>query len=295
MLNNLQIPNYRLAHNGEVVPFAIRTMEEIEGAAEVHADTPHRHNYYTVIWVHEAYGVHHIDFQDYKVEPDTIFFIHPEQVHQLEIESHPKGVVILFTCDFLMSHGIREDFISNLNLFLTCDENPPISVPQKSKPVLQQITDSIMREFNSEHTLRFEAISAQLKLLLIECNRMSDITRNALRPDFHNHALVKKFKQLVEQNFRTHHKVSYYSSQLYITAKHLNEVIKTSIGRTAKEYILDRILLEAKRVAHFTDSSSKEIAYQLGYHDPAHFSKIFKKCEGLTFSEYKAIIRQKYN
>jgi AraC-like DNA-binding protein len=291
MLNDFQIPNYHLTQNGEIVQFSIRTMEEIDEAADGQSNVPHRHNYYTIIWVHEAYGVHHIDFRDYNVEPDTIFFIHPQQVHQLEIERNPKGVVILFTCDFLMSHGIREDFISNLNLFLTCDENPPIPVPRESKPVLQHITDNIFNEFKSDNVFRFEAISAQLNLFLIECNRISNLTRVATQPDFHNHTLIKEFKKLVEQNFRSQHKVSYYSEQLHITAKHLNEVIKASIGRTAKEYILDRILLEAKRTAHFTDLSSKQIAFQLGFNDPAHFSKLFKKCQGISFTEYKAQIR----
>ena len=63
--------------------------------------------------------------------------------------------------------------------------------------------------------------------------------------------------------------------------------MKSTIGKTAKEFIIQRIMLEAKRLGLHTNMSTKEIAYSLGYDDPSHFSKLFKKTESLAFSEFR--------
>ena len=59
--------------------------------------------------------------------------------------------------------------------------------------------------------------------------------------------------------------------------------------------ILNRIMLEAKRFATYSETSVKEVAYNLGFEDPAHFSKLFKNQEGLGFTEFRASIRKKYS
>ena len=63
------------------------------------------------------------------------------------------------------------------------------------------------------------------------------------------------------------------------------------MGLTAKEYVQNRIILEAKREAYFTDRTGKEVAYYLGFEDPAHFSKFFKNCTGISFSEFRSSVR----
>ncbi len=79
-----------------------------------------------------------------------------------------------------------------------------------------------------------------------------------------------------------------------MTANHLNEVVKKITGQTAKEVIQDRLLLEAKRYATYSDCTLSEIAFHLGYEDAAHFSRMFKKCSGMNFVQFRAAIRKKY-
>ena len=73
-----------LIYNGEPLPFAIKTMEEIDRQLGGIADNPHRHNYYTVIWSFTATGRHVIDFREYPILPHHVFFVSPEQVHRSE-------------------------------------------------------------------------------------------------------------------------------------------------------------------------------------------------------------------
>ena len=71
-----------------------------------------------------------------------------------------------------------------------------------------------------------------------------------------------------------------------ITPKHLNRITQNIIGKTTSEVILDRILLEAKRVILHTGKSFSEIAIGLGYEDYAYFSRLFKQKTGLTPSQF---------
>ncbi len=64
-----------LKHDGQIVPFAIRTMEDIDARQGGIADLPHRHNYYSVIWPYTATGKHIIDFREYAIETHQIFFV----------------------------------------------------------------------------------------------------------------------------------------------------------------------------------------------------------------------------
>ena len=289
------IEKYPLKHKEEIVSFAIRTMEEIYESGSGATGRPHRHDYYTVLWVRKARGVHHIDFRDYDLLPHSLFFVTPGQVHQLEFKEKPKGVVILFTEDFLQQAGISAQFITNLHLFLDCDENPPLKVDKHTVGLFEALCYEMFKELEKSDPFSYDIIGANLKLFLIYSQRISDRkpaqTDNLASPSFH---LVRRFKELVEQQYRQWHKVSEYSESLSITANHLNEVIRENLGTSAKEYVQNRIILEAKRMAYFDDSSAKSIGYELGFDDPAHFGKFFKNCVGESFTSFRSHIRDFY-
>ncbi len=288
------ISSYPLKHKEEIVPFAIRTLEEVYDEAKGQTSNPHRHNFYTVLWVKQGRGVHHVDFKDHPINDNTVYFLQPGQVHQFAPSEKPRGVAILFTDDFLSLYSISRDFFTSLYLFENCDENTPIPLNPGDRHGFEELSYTMFKELESADSYSYEVIGANLKLLLILCHRARTQGNNASSQSMEN-SLVKDFKLAVEDKFRHHHKVSFYSDALYITANHLNQVIKSAMGMTAKEYIQNRIMLEAKREAYFTRLSSKNIAYELGFEDPAHFSKFFKNCAGESFSSFRNKIHKKYN
>jgi AraC-like DNA-binding protein len=81
--------------------------------------------------------------------------------------------------------------------------------------------------------------------------------------------------------------VADYAAGFAVTPNYLNEIIKKSSGIPASEHIKQRVVLEAKRLAAYSDASMKEIAYSLGFDDVAHFSKYFKNVTGINFSDFK--------
>ncbi len=74
---------------------------------------------------------------------------------------------------------------------------------------------------------------------------------------------------------------------MHISAKYLNQVVKSLIGQTAKAVIQEKIILNAKRELRFTEKTIKEIAYELGFEEPLHFSSFFKNCTGVSPSAFR--------
>ncbi len=280
-----------LIYNGTPMPFVIKTIEAIEAETGGFADDPHRHNYYTVIWSVNATGKHIIDFKEYDILPDHIFFVSPEQVHQVITNKASFGFAILFTPEFLQRNSIREDFIANLKLFKKSDETPPLPVNDVMKVKLKKFADQMLDAFNSDDDMRFDIIGAYLKLFLIECNGHCSLTPGTNTQNIEvGKTLVKSFKDIVEKHFYEWHQVQNYADTLNVSPNYLNEVIKANINISAKDYIQNRLVLEAKRMVVFTEKSSKEIGYDLGFDDPSHFSKFFKTNNGLSLQDFKRSI-----
>ncbi|MFN8206918.1 MAG: AraC family transcriptional regulator [Bacteroidales bacterium] len=278
-----------LMHEGRPASFVIKTMEDVDRQQGGITDSPHRHNYYTVIHSYTATGKHIIDFKEYALEPDQVYFVSPQQVHQVLANPSPTGIVILFTPEFLEKNSIQEDFISNIRLFRSCTDSPPLPVEEPMKTRLINFSAEMLDAFHSDNRMRIETIGAYLKLFLIECN-----THCSLKPSGNTQkievekSMVKNFKELVDSHFHEWHQVKDYASALNVTPGYLNDVIREGLQLSAKEYIQSRLILEAKRISLYTKKSGKEIGYDLGFEDPSHFSKFFKLQTGQSLAEFKA-------
>jgi AraC-like DNA-binding protein len=286
-----KIYSYDLVYNGAPMPFVIKTMEKIDEEAGGIADNPHRHNYYTIIWSITATGKHVIDFNEYNIEFYSIFFVSPDQVHQIITDPKPTGYVILFTPEFLEKNSIRNDFIANLKLFKKSDETPPLQPSSHMIKTLKPFAEQMLDAFHNKGDMYMESIGAYLKLFLIECNGHCSLFQGTNTQTIEvGKTIVKNFKTIVEQNYNRSHQVKFYADSLNVTPNYLNEVIKSSINVSAKDFIQNRLILEAKRMILFTDKSGKEIGFDLGFDDPSHFSKFFKSNAGQSLQEFKEVI-----
>ncbi|MEL6142265.1 MAG: helix-turn-helix transcriptional regulator [Bacteroidota bacterium] len=276
-------------YNTTEQPISIRLqrMEHIYQLAEGQVDDPHRHDYYTVIWVRSGEGQHLIDFNSYPLTPNSVFFVSPGQIHQMTTLSEPVGWVITFSRAFLQHQHLSEDFIERIKLFNAFEESPPLTLPPHLAKKLQAIFLMMEADYQSPGELQIGLMSAYLKIFLIHCVNICDKGDQDLRDDQGGSALLKRFKSLLKEHFRQQHKVAAYAEQLAITPKYLNQVVKLFLGQTAKEVIQEKITLNAKRELKYTDQSIKEIAYDLGFEDPLYFSQFFKKCTGVSPSKFR--------
>ncbi len=283
-----KIYNLDLIYGGTPVAFAIKPMEEMVDEDGGIMDEPHRHNFYSVIWSFTATGNHIIDFKDYPIQPQHIFFVSPSQVHQVLTDPDPTGMNILFTPEFLQRNSIREDFITNLRLFRDSDETPPLAITEPMEGRLREYAHNMKSAFDSDNEMKFETIGAWLKLFLIECNGHCTLNPAGNSQDIEvGRSLVKRFRQTVESHFHEWHQVKNYAMALNVSPNYLNEVIKSNLNIPAKDFIQHRLILEAKRMSLFTTKSGKEIGFDLGFEDPSHFSKFFKSASGQSLVQFR--------
>jgi len=261
----------------EGASFEIARMEDIYTRRNGKVDEPHRHNFYTVLIIDSARGIHNIDFNTYELADRQIFFVAPGQVHQVIETEKSLGFVMTFSNQFLLENSIPISFIDSLNLFQNYGQSPPLMPEDDPFEVIKGFTKEIYRLFQSDSGMKALSIGSFLKLLLIECNNICSINPIESDIDTTGDNLIRSFKKAVDLNYKNEHSTSYYANGLYITPDHLNRTIKAKMGTTAKDYIQARIITEAKRLLYFTDLSTKEIGYELGFNEPANFSAFFKK------------------
>ena len=288
------IPTQELFHQNEKVFFACRTMEANHERTGGKPDVPHRHDFYTIIFVKEAVGKHFIDYVEFPLTGGMVFLLSPGQVHQIVSQGIPHGDIIMFSDEFLSLNFVSPEFISNLGLFSCGTSIPPLTINSEGMERLSLFSGEIKKAFESDQAFRFDVIASYLKLFLIECNRFAISSSND-NPQLmeSGRSLIRLFKELLEKNFARWHTVKAYANQLNITPDYLNNVLKTNIGKNAKELIVNRIVLEAKRLGLHTSYTSKEIAFMLGFDDPLHFSKFFKKESGQSFSDFRSSLHIK--
>lgn len=130
------------------------------------------------------------------------------------------------------------------------------------------------RDFARAHVLR-----AQVSLLAGLIARGIAEAGTEARADS---SLQRRFEQLVEAHYAEHLPVAEYASRLAVTPTHLSRVMRNATGRPASAVVGERIIREARRLLAFSNLSVSEIAYRLGYGDPAHFSRVFSRATGLS-------------
>jgi AraC family transcriptional activator of pobA len=294
------IPRLELRRQGtdEVIDFALKRMEDIEAQIKNQPETPHRHAYYTVVLMEKGSGFHSVDFKGFQIDAPVLVFISPEQVHHFQFTSPPEGWVILFSPKFLHDHGITPSFLEGLGIFFACDLVPPIPLSQEIKNELVHFLAEIQQHWMAPpHSFQMDFVAAWLRIFLLHSRKALPTTQYPQDPSqLHGPSkMVTQFKHFIELHFRELHKVSDYASLLHITPNYLNDVVKAELQTSAKSLIMNRIILEAERLAVWSDLSAKEVGYTLGFEDPAHFNRMFKGHKGVSFQKQRALIREKYH
>src|SRR6478672_8533942 len=227
---------------------------------------PHRHDYHELVWTRRGTGQHLIDGEVSLVEPDTITLIGRGQVHVFERASGLFGAVVRFGDELL--HG---------------DANPAwlvgsravqrVSVPAGEVGRLDAVIGLLAAEARRPADSRSVDLQRHfLSALLLWMERWYEATRTEQRdaddPDLQ---LYRRFSELLERDYARHHDAPHYADALAVPQAALSRALSGVTGRTTKELITDRRMLEAARLLRFSDLSVGEVAFHAGYGRPALF------------------------
>lgn len=267
------------------LPFAIRTIQWMKEKRENEDSVNHRNNHYVMIWVTKGYGACWTDLHKTVIENNHLLFIKPGQFHGLQLTEGLEGYIISFTEAFLgMADHDLQSIYQHLYQMLAKTHETVISDENLSD--MRDITEIMLKEFNNHNLYRAEILRRYFKIFLIYLSRQFEAPVDAQRQP-RNTELLQNFMSLLEKNFKTKKMVADYADQLAVTPNYLNEVIKKTTGFSAGHHIRQRVALEAKRQAAYSNICMKKIAYDLGFCDMAHFSKFFKNTTGMNFSDFK--------
>ena len=256
-----------------------------------HPFQPHIHSFYQIIWFKNGLGKHYVDFHDYPVTANTLFFISPGQIHWFEQNKNFEGFIIHFSENFLSDEGQSDNVFLKYNIFNAFDANPSFHVCETCALILSALLRNLQDELNHQQDFaHVEYLNYLVKLFLIQVQRMGKREDSLhLQPTNHVHRTFVKFRQMIENHYRLMHTTKEYANYMNITTKTLYNNVMEVAHVTPLQMIDDRIILEAKRKLCHTSMKVKEISYYLGFDDPSYFVKFFKKKVGCIPLEFRNI------
>ncbi|MBC8151422.1 MAG: helix-turn-helix domain-containing protein [Bacteroidetes bacterium] len=259
---------------------------------EPDVDDFHKHTFYEIIWIEEGESRQVIDYKEYEITPNCLFFISPGQLHYFEEWKPIVGGSILFTADFFLLNQTNTDKLFELSFLDNFYAHACIQPGKKNYDDIKTTIDLITTEHSREDSSPLICQSL-LHILVLQVQRSVDSQiGQAISKKYI--VLYKRFKNLLDVHFLENSSASDYASKLHITQHHLNQVIKQVTGKTTTEVIRARSILEAKRLLTFTDQPIAEIASRLNFFDSSYFAKLFKADTGLSPNDFKTTISEKY-
>jgi len=249
-----------------------------------------RVHFFLVIFITKGSGKKHfIDFKEYEFKAGEMLFIAPNQIQQFSPDiADCEGYLMVFTEHFFAKNPIDLDFLYNCAIFDITMTNSVLTLSEELFDALKVGMEVIMAEFKTEKDWATEEVlKRHLSLLLFMAERVKrrsqpQITENVYLNDFY------KLKKLLDINLKQHHDVEFYADLLNISTKKLNRITQSILKKSAKEFIDNRIILEAKRLILHSKLSVKEVCYELNFDEPTNFIKFFKKHTGVTPVNFKA-------
>ncbi len=250
----------------------------IENTNDETFDGLHRHDFFELIWftksdINESVE---IDFTPHHFHDNEICVLTPGQVFRMA-KSKQQGFVMAFAKDLF------HELTDNRSFFT--DVGRPISLGQDSLNAIQSLLPLIINEFNGQK--RMVLLKSYLQAFLFHVLTTADALPEA------GDSRLNELFQLIDTHYLRQRETAFYAGHLNISAKYLNSILKRERGVTIKELVSQRLVLEAKREIYSGRLTFKEIAFKLGFHDPAYFSRFFKVQTGMSAEHFKVSVQHR--
>ncbi len=265
---------------------------------DIHSKTPFkspvfRADYFSFVFIKEGSGNYTIDDKTFSFASQTIYFTNPGHIKSFEIENSKDAYIITLTESFLREN-VHPDIFGEFP-FLLAETVPPKKMLQNDFSEFEILYKQIFNEFKIKSEYKNKILGNLFVVLLLKIKEKFWLSYNPIEEGDRNSQIVKSFKVLLEREFKKATstgmnitiQVQDYANELNLHPNYLNSVIKSKTGRTVNDWISKRTLSVAKSLLKNTTYSSKEIAYKLGFSEPTHFSRFFKKHTQLSPNTFR--------
>lgn len=239
-------------------------------------EKPHAHDFYLMLLITRGTGTHNIDSIEYEIKPGVAFILAPGLIHQWNISKDIDGYILFFTKKYFML-DFKHDNLSRFPFFKKHSSVPYIELSKESTKEIYRFYELMDNEYHERDLDYHEMIRMYLNTILINLSR--EFLGKKSPKYAYNYDIVQlnTFEELIEDHFIEHKPISFYSESMNLSTKQLSSICKKLVAKVPSELLMDRIILEAKRLIIYTDLSINQISYKLNYNDSSYFVRIFKK------------------
>lgn len=238
-----------------------------------------RYDFHQIIWFVKTKGdnLYSIDFNKYTISDNQIVIIYPRQIERVDLKGK-EGFLFAVNNDvfFEINQKINSDYLNGYfsNVFISLDKRRTVT--------LNHIQSLIIEEYNDQN--RSVLMESYLQSFLFH---IASFNENKILSNNRNVVLFVEFVKLTDNNFIRNRDVVFYAKELNISEKKLNEVCKALSGKTTKQFIQERLILEIKKEIKLGTKNLKEIAFELGFNESAYLTRFFKQQTSISPSEFK--------
>jgi len=224
------------------------------------------------------------------IEPQSVLALTSAQYFQYVSGSKLK--VYFFNREFYCIKDHDQEVGCAGLLFYGNEQNPIINLNKSEQDKFNMLHDIFIDELDTKDNIQAEMLRMLMTRFIIKMTRLLKArVQISVNVKDSKTELLRAFNLLVESHFRHEHSVQFYAEALYKSPKTLSNAF-ARFNKSPLKIIHERIILETKRLLTYTDKTAKEIAFDLGFEDASHLSRLFKKNTSLSPSEFKKHLKQ---
>ncbi len=228
-----------------------------------------------------------------EIEKQALFFANPQIPYNWEqLDENQTGFFCIFTEAFFRQFGNVKEYPT-----FKPDGTPILAIPDEKLENIRAIYQRMMAEIESDYAYKYDVLRTLVFELIHSAMKMQPAN---LLTHYHTNAssrISSLFLELLERQFPienvrqkiTFRSASDFADQLAVHVNHLNRALKETTQKTTSQIIAERLLQEAKVLLRYTDWNIAEIAFSLGFEEPAHFTNFFKKHISLTPGQFRDV------
>ncbi len=247
---------------------------------------PHLHrDLHQVFVISSGLGDISVETERFRLEAPFVLVAPAGLVHAFVWPTGAEGHVLTLADSYVREATARFPELSALfgqALWLHMDADAELEAAMSG--ALSQLA----REAIWDGPCREAAIEAHLLAFLVALHRLRLISRQSALSLSRQADIAARFRALVERRFRTPRTIAAYSAELGITEKQLRSACLKAVGQSPLQQLRRRRVLEAKRLLTYSTMTVAEVAYSLGFDDPAYFSRVFSEETGAAPSAFRA-------
>src|SRR5690554_6864351 len=271
-------------HRSHIPNFDIYAIERLEPSAR-RCMPPYRQGFYHIgLLSYVGDSKWNINTDWLTMEEFPIWFVGPGQVFSWIRDEKMAGFNIMFKKEFLIHvvQNLVEDFP-----FLKMSENKVLMLTKEEHQSLLFDAQRMNSVFDNPHPYQEKMLEGMLVSFLYFCKAVHERHKSTENHLTRAQMITQQFEILVDKRYVDTKNVGDYADELNITPNYLTTTIKKVTGKSAKDVIQERLLLESKSLLKYSGMNISEIAYSLNFQEATHFTRFFKKMSGTTPNKFQ--------